>query len=73
MHAVFAPLPPVTVSVVLPVLATWVICSENRHYENGIPSLNPLQTQSGEGKIGSRQSILMNERLSSQVKEKRML
>jgi hypothetical protein len=24
------------------VLATWVIRSENRHYENGIPSPQPL-------------------------------
>ena len=43
------------------VLATWVISSENSHYENSIPSLNPLQTQLSKGKIGSRHSILMNE------------
>lgn len=42
------------------VLATWVIRSENRHYENGIPSLNRLQMKSGEGKIGSRHYILMH-------------
>ena len=56
-----------------PVLATWVIRSENRHYENGILSLNRLQTKSGEGKIGSRHSILMHERRTSHVKGKRIL
>jgi hypothetical protein len=55
------------------VLVTWVIRSENSHYDDGIPSVNPLQTQSGEGTIGSRHSLLMHERLSSHVKEKRLL
>ena len=37
------------------VLATWVIRSGNRHFENDIPFLYCLQTKKGEGKIGSRQ------------------
>ncbi len=43
----------------LPVLATWVIRSGNRHFENGIPFLYRLQMQEGEGKISSRHYILM--------------
>ncbi len=41
------------------VLATWVIRSGNRHFENGIFFLYGLQTKEGTGKMGSRQSILM--------------
>jgi len=55
------------------VLATWVIRSGNRHFENGIPFLYRLQTKSGEGKIGSRHCILMLERRPSHMKEKRIL
>jgi hypothetical protein len=56
-----------------PVLATWVIRSGNRHFENGIPFLSRLQTKSGEGKIESRYCILMLEQRPSHMKEIRIL
>jgi hypothetical protein len=37
------------------VLATWVIRSGNRHFENGMLFLYRLQAKKSEGKIGSRQ------------------
>jgi hypothetical protein len=52
------------------VLATWIIRSANRHYENGMPFLYLLKMKSDEGKIGSRPRILMLERRPSHVKEK---
>jgi hypothetical protein len=41
------------------VLATWVIRSGNRHFENGLLFLYRLQTKEGKGKMGRCQSILM--------------
>jgi hypothetical protein len=56
----------------VPVLATRVIRSGKRHFENDIPFLYCLQTKKGEDKIGSRQYLLMLSR-QSQGTEKRML
>ena len=55
------------------VLATWVIRSGNRHFENGMLFLYRLQTKKSEGKIGSRHCILMVERRPSHMKEQRIL
>jgi hypothetical protein len=62
-----------TAPIILPVLATWIIRSGNRHFENGKPFLYRLQTKADEGKIGSRHCILMLERRPSHVKEQRIL
>jgi hypothetical protein len=55
------------------VLATWVIRSGNRHFENDIPFLYRLQRKEGESKIGSRKYSLMLERRQSLAMEKLIL